>query len=435
MPVNEIPQADRLLGPAGIAPEIRQRLTADYHAALRGWWPAPFGAYFQERYGVDLTATYAGRPIPHPFGKASGQLTMTQGQIRESAEAGLAFVVLKTVIGEDSTGHRSMGAWATDDTRMVVEPITGQSRRSGWTVSWKGRGWGRSFPDYLELCRISFAVMAETGMVVAPSAKLHLPASAEEAWRVAEYDHVIGRLAETWRESGIAGVMALEKDFSPTLAGDDRTKSWASLRRWLTEIVPLIRSATAEPMTIGLKAMNVVGPLELQHELLRTILCLADDRRPDFLVYANRLFDPDRPFDTHRGIAYGGPDLSDRNLATLSANRAEVLQSGQEISATGDIETGRTAVEYALSGCASAQMHTVFQVPIDFPVEPSVGRVRRVLARLIFDPADGLVAWLAHGRDHWGLADDRGLACWRDLRGATIPPERFLMDFQTRSPQ
>ena len=39
---------------------------------------------------------------------------------------------------------------------------------------------------------------------------------------------------------------------------------------------------------------------------------------PDFLVYANRLFDPDREFDGVRGIAYGGPDLSARNLDVLA---------------------------------------------------------------------------------------------------------------------
>jgi hypothetical protein len=47
---------------------------------------------------------------------------------------------------------------------------------------------------------------------------------------------------------------------------------------------------------------------------------------PDFLVYANRLFDPDREFDGVRGIAYGGPDLSARNLAVLGKMRLQERQ-------------------------------------------------------------------------------------------------------------
>jgi hypothetical protein len=415
MPINEIPFVERLAGPATIDAEVRNRLVEDYHAALRGWWPTPFAPFFRERYKVDLTASYAGRSIPHPFGKGSGQLTMTAGQIRESAEAGLAFAVLKTVIGEDSAGQRSMGAWATDDTRMVVEPIVGQSNRTGWTVSWKGRGWGRSIQDYLELCREAFGQMAATGMVVAPSAKLHLPATIEEPWRVTEYEHVMGHLGKVWENSGNAGRMPFEKDFSPTLAGDDRTKSREILIRWLTEVVPNLRRVASNRMQLGLKLMNVVGPLELQRKIFETSLNLIDDQRPDFLIYANRLFDPDRPFENHRGIAYGGPDLSDRNLSMLDACRNIVWTNKTEISATGDIDSGRTAVEYALRGCSSAQMHTLFQVPMSYPVEVTVGRIRRVLARVIFEPNEGLVAWLEHARNRWGHVDSEGVSKWADL--------------------
>lgn len=435
MSINEIPPAARLYGPADIQPSLRSLLESDYESSLRGWWPEQFAEHFREVYQVDLTGTYAGRPIVHPFGKGSGQLSMTLAQVREAAEAGLAFVVLKTVIGEDTSGSRSMAAWATDDTRMVVEPIVGRSNQSGWTVSWKGRGWGRSFKDYLALCRGAFEVMAETGVTVAASAKLHLPASLDEPWRLAEYEHVIGNLVRIWRASGNSGPMPFEKDFSPTLAGDDRTRSRDCLMRWLNDIVPNLRNVEPAGTAIGLKLMNAVGPLELQERILDTALSLTGDRRPDFFVYANRLFDPDRSFEGHRGIAYGGPDLSDRNLGVLTFRQQSVRNSGFEISATGDIDSGRTAVEYALKGCTSAQLHTLFQVPLDFPLEPTVGRVRRVLARLIFHPYDGLVAWLVHARAHWGLTDSQGITAWSDLRNLTIPPDRYHHDFQTRSPQ
>lgn len=435
MSINEIPATERLTGPALITPDLQERLRADFREALRGWWPAPFGPYFLERYGIDLEASYGGRSIPHPFGKGSGQLSMTSAQVREAAEAGLAFVVLKTVIGEDSSGQRSMGAWATDDTRMVVEPITGRSQRTGWTVSWKGRGWGKSFEDYLELCEDSFRTMAESGMVVAPSAKLHLPAKPDEPWRTAEYDHVLGHIATVWKRSGNPGRMPFEKDFSPTLAGDDRTKSQESLIRWLTEIVPKIKSSDSDSISVGLKLMNVVGPLELQHRILETVLNLKDERKPDFLIYANRLFDPDRNFENHRGIAYGGPDLSDRNINVLANHQTSIRASGLDISATGDIDSGRCALEYALRGCSSAQLHTLFQVPLSLPCEATVGRVRRVLAKLIFDPEDGLAAWLVHARMHWGLVDSHGFAAWKELGGLEISADRYRQDFQTRSPQ
>jgi hypothetical protein len=44
-----------------------------------------------------------------------------------------------------------------------------------------------------------------------------------------------------------------------------------------------------------------------------------------------------------------------------------------------------------------------------------VKRLRRKLAKLVFDPADGLVAWLLHARSHWGLIDADGVSKWIEL--------------------
>ena len=46
-----------------------------------------------------------------------------------------------------------MAAWAIHETRMRVERRRSASGREGWTVTWKGRGWDRSFEDYLALVR------------------------------------------------------------------------------------------------------------------------------------------------------------------------------------------------------------------------------------------------------------------------------------------
>ena len=58
--------------------------------------------------------------------------------------------MLKSIIAEDASGAQSMSEWAIEETRMVVERITGKDETEGWTVSWKGRGWYDTFAKYLE---------------------------------------------------------------------------------------------------------------------------------------------------------------------------------------------------------------------------------------------------------------------------------------------
>lgn len=69
-------------------------------------------------------------------------------------------------------------------------------------------------------------------------------------------------------------------------------------------------------------------------------------------------------------MAYGGPGLSDRNLQMLTSLRNGQFEGSipgrpMEISATGDISSGRLAIECALRGCACFQLHTLFQLPPD----------------------------------------------------------------------
>jgi len=85
------------------------------------------------------------RPL---VGKGSAELSPRAEQLRDRREAGLAFTVLKTVIAQDAGGDQSMAAWAIHESKMKVE-----RRGAGWTVTWKGRGWDRSFDDYLALVR------------------------------------------------------------------------------------------------------------------------------------------------------------------------------------------------------------------------------------------------------------------------------------------
>ena len=88
-------------------------------------------AHVRETYRIDLAARYLGVDLPHPIGKASGQLSLNVTQLETDAAAGLAFVVLKTVIAEDSAGTRAMDAWAIHETRMKVERVRSASGLDG----------------------------------------------------------------------------------------------------------------------------------------------------------------------------------------------------------------------------------------------------------------------------------------------------------------
>ena len=171
---------------------MRERLARDFERFARAL-PADFSAYVRERYRIDLGARYLGFPLPHPIGKGSGQLSLNLEQLEVDRAAGLAFVVLKTVIAEDPSGERSMGAWAIHETRMKVEPVRSPSGRSGWTVTWKGRGWDRPFEDYLALVRAA-GELTRAGFPAIPSAKFHLPLL-DEPFRSAEYRHTTAALA------------------------------------------------------------------------------------------------------------------------------------------------------------------------------------------------------------------------------------------------
>ena len=122
--------------------------------------------------------------------------------------------------------------------------------------------------------------------------------------------------------------------------------------------------------------------------MLEAVRNAEGESRPDFIVYGNRLFDPEKEFEGKRGVAYGGPDLSGRNHSTLKQFRNT---THIPISATGDIITGRRAVEYLKLGATSFQMHTVFQLPDREYAMTTGTRTARALHRLLFDPENGFI--------------------------------------------
>ncbi|MGH7700621.1 MAG: hypothetical protein ACREMJ_08915 [Gemmatimonadales bacterium] len=357
----------------------RTRLARDFERFKRGL-PRDFPAHAREAYGVDLTARYLGETIRHPIGKGSGQLSLNPAQLEADAAAGLAFSVLKTVIAEDHTGARAMEAWAIPESRMTVERRRGGSGALGWTVTWKGRGWDRTLDDYCGLVRAGRDLTRAGALLVAPSVKYHLPA-ADQPFCEAEYRHTTRVLAAAWG----TGPMLLEKDFSPTLAGDERAGDRGAVLRWLREVPNLVRAASPAPVRLAVKLMNARFDDGFQVEMMRAAVAGGADA----VVCFNRLFDSDT------GVAYGGWDLSDRNLRVL--DRLHALTPGASpgfptLTGTGNIGTGKMVLEYARRGCASVQLHTFFQLPLGvYPAERG-SRTERALHALVFDPADGLVA-------------------------------------------
>jgi hypothetical protein len=385
---------------------MRAQLERDFER-FRRELPRDFAAHVRDAYRIDLTARYLGFDLPHPIGKGSGQLSLSEEQLETDRVAGLAFVVLKTAIAEDTAGARSMGAWAIHETRMKVERRRSAAGDDGWTVTWKGRGWDRSFEDYLALVRAA-ADLTRAGEVVAvPSIKYHLP-RLDEPFRADEYAHTTGRLAQAWGR----GILPLEKDFSPTLAGDTLAQERDQILRWLREVPGQIRRTAPEPgVRLALKLMNARFDDAFQLEMLEAA------SSADALIAFNRLWDP------AAGVAFGGYDLSERNLRVLGAAR----RNGTTLPAlvgSGNVGSGRLILEYARLGCESIQLHTFFQLPLSEYPATEGSRPQRALHALVFDPNDGLVAGMLD-LESSGLLERRGGELrFLDLSGAatTSPP-------------
>jgi len=344
----------------------RASLTKDFERFKREL-PRDFPAHVRDTYRIDLSALYLGQPLPHPIGKGSGQLSLNTGQLETDAEAGLAFAVLKTVIAQDSAGDQSMAAWAIHETKMKVE-----RRADGWTVTWKGRGWDRSLDDYLALVRAARDLTRAGRLLAVPSVKYHLP-RLDEPFRDAEYGYTTRALAEAWRESPLL----LEKDFSPTLAGDPLADEKQQILRWLREVPGRIKAHAN--VRLAMKVMNARFEDDFQRQMMDAASAA------DALVVFNRLFD------SKAGVAYGGPELSDRNLRVLDGPSGRQA-ARPTLSGTGNIHSGRMIVAYALRGCSSAQLHTFFQLPLEEYPATDGSRTQRALHALVFDPRDGLIA-------------------------------------------
>ena len=374
---------------------MRAQLARDFERFGRSL-PRDFAAHVHETYRIDLSAHYLGELLPHPVGKGSGQLSLNTKQLEEDADAGLAFVILKTVIAQDEAGAQSMAAWAIHETKMKVEQRRAASGADGWTVTWKGRGWDRSFDEYLSLVRAGRDLARAGRLLAVPSVKYHLP-RLHEPFRDGEYRFATQALAAAWGD----GPLLLEKDFSPTLAGDTLADDRAQILRWLREVPGQIRAHA--PVRLALKLMNARFDDAFQVEMLQAA------SGADSLVVFNRLFDE------RLGVAYGGWDLSDRNLRVLDTPGLRPGLVMPELCGTGNIHSGRMIIEYARRGCSSVQLHTFLQLPLGEYPAVNGSRTQRALHKLIFDPADGLIAGLLELEDRGALERRSGELHFLDL--------------------
>jgi hypothetical protein len=390
---------------------IRAQLVAEYESRADEPLGANLREWARERWGVDIAGRYAGRIVRVPFGKGSGQLSMTPQQVEGDGAAGLGFVVLKTVIAQDSSGERTMSAWAISESHMRVERITVDDE-SGWTVTWQGRGWDKPFSSYLRLVRAALPIGAAYEMPVAASVKYHLPSSSTEPFTIPEYRYTTQAIAAAWRDADGHGSPIIEKDFSPTLAGDARSEERETVLRWLRDVPRHVAAAGAGRIDLGIKLMNARFDDEFQVAMLQA---LDDVSAVHFRVAFNRLFDHERQ------VAYGGPALSHRNLRVLDAYQLERGGPPENLCATGNIDSGRRLIEYALLGAQSGQLHTFFQLPRSEYRSGSASRTSAALHELVMHPDRGLIAWMLALGEMGVLERRDGLLHFLDISRAATP--------------
>jgi hypothetical protein len=157
---------------------------------------------------------------------------------------------------------------------------------------------------------------------------------------------------------------------------------------------------------LALKLMNARFDDAFQLEMLQAA------RSADALIVFNRLWD------AAAGVAYGGDDLSERNLRVLHAAR-DAGVNGPPLVGTGNVCSGRTILEYARLGCESVQLHTYFQLPLSEYPATEGSRTQRALHTLVFHPADGLVAGILELESQGSLERQGGELRFLDLVNAS----------------
>lgn len=385
-----------------LKPSMKEKILSDYEKVQ--YENIGLEKYILKEYELDVSGKYGDLVIKNPFGKAAGQLSSNISQVKKDAVDGLGFVVLKTVISQDEEAESSMEEWKVKAPKMMVEEIVSKRGEVGYTVTWKGKGWDKSFEEYLEFVSNSFDVYKKTKMPIIPSVQYHLPIDGEK-FRESEYEFTTKALEKVWKDSDVDLPFMIEQDFSATLSELDTSRE--EILTWLKEVPKLIsKYIKTDNNLIGVKLFNPPYDDEFQVDMLNTLNKNASEI-VDTVTCFNRLFDKEKVFEGKKGIAYGGYDLSDRNLRVLSKFIKENKEeSFIPISATGNINSGKMMVEYALRGATSGQIHTFFQVPSKNYGLKEGSRTKKVLHELMFNPSNGLVPIMLSLKNTLGIEKD-----------------------------
>ncbi|HEU5039863.1 MAG TPA: hypothetical protein VFT84_03520, partial [Gemmatimonadales bacterium] len=159
------------------------------------------------------------------------------------------------------------------------------------------------------------------------------------------------------------------------------------------------------PVRLALKLMNARYDDDFQLRMLEAA------GGADALVAFNRLWSAEQ------GVAYGGFDLSDRNLRVLAAARERGMTL-PPLSGTGNVCSGRLILDYARLGCESVQLHTFFQLPLGEYAATAGTRTSRALHALVFHPEHGLIAGMLDLERRGELQRDGGELRFLDLCAA-----------------
>lgn len=197
-------------------------------------------------------------------------------QVKDDITAGIGFVVLKTVIAQDEAGSSAMEEWKVSRPRMKVERIRSRSGREGWSVTWKGRGWDKSFEEYLEFYKEAYSLGNANGIPVAASSQFHLP-EVDEEFRREEYQYTGQQIVNAYLSVKGNLPCILEIDFSPTVNLNPGAEDEKNVLRWFREVPRLIRKVVGKQTILGVKIFNTIRGSEFQKKILKELLNSHDE--------------------------------------------------------------------------------------------------------------------------------------------------------------
>lgn len=360
-------------------------------------FPSNVEKYILDNYNLDISSNYNGYDIKNPFGKAPGQLSINIKQVQNDLNSGLGFVVLKSVSSVNPYEKNRLPKNNYKKRKMKVEKIISKSGREGWTVTWKGVGWPRSFEDYLEFMEKSLKLSKKHNTLVVPSCQFKVP-NKYKNFDLENYKFTTESLIKVWENIFPNNKLPLEIDFSPTVWRNKITTKEETLY-YYKKIPDLIKNIGEDKLKLGVKILNTPFSDEFQVSLLEE---LVKEESIDWIIVFNRLFDFEKKIGNTKGVAYGGYDLSDRNLKVLSLFRKNNIKFNN-LSGTGNINSGKMMVEYALRGCQNGQLHTFFQLPTSEYKIKNKSISLKALHELLFNPEAGLIITLIYLKENFNL--------------------------------